>query len=462
MFRISTFVVFAAVVLATLTTDAQTFVDRQNPDVVRVVCYNMFWDELVEGPTAPNELDRFITAIEADIWNFQECDDVTANDLRVLFNQLAPLPSGDSWNAHKGRNQIIVSRYPMSMLTTNVPGGTRGIAMAMVDLPDDIFPNDMYILNNHFPCCDNESERIIEATAIANWLEDATTSGGQIDLPQDTAILVLGDLNIVGGPTPLDILLDGVGATGPDWDGSSITDAHPLHNAVGPEDWTWRNDQSQFDPGILDYILYTDNVIQADYGYVLNPSAMTEQERMLTGLLENDFMLNKNIGLGVFDHVPLVVDFAPITMALPYVSPDSYNIFRGAYVSGDLIDVIQSDDSYLEFNPGFVLNAMEAPVWLEFEGSLTSTDYQLQIESQANTPGLSYTAEMFNWNSGNYEVVGLLDESFNTDSVEVYSLTADHVDATENTKARIGWRKTGFTIVFPWAVRIDQVGWQPL
>lgn len=438
---------------------AQTFVDRQNPDVVRVVSYNMFWDELVDGPSAPGELDRFIMAVDADVWNFQECAETTAADLRNLFNQLAPLAGGATWHSHKGRNQIIVSRFPLSMQLIDVPGGMRGIAMAMVDLPDDIFPNDMYVLNNHYPCCSNDAGRIVESVAIANWIEDAKTPGGTIDLPQDTAILVLGDLNIVGGPVPLDILLDGTGGNGPDWDGTSIADSHPLHNANGPEDWTWRDDQQPFDPGILDFILYTDSVIEVDYGFILNPSFMTENDRMLTGLLENDFMLNKNISLRTYDHVPLVVDFRPVTVRL-FEPPTGYNAFRGTYVSGELTDVVESDDSYLEFNPGFIVDVSEAPVWLEFEGQLPDTEYNLLIESQANTPGITYTAEMFNWNSGTYDVIGTGGDT-PLDMIRIHSLSTEHVDSSSRVKARIGWRKTGFTIVFPWLTRVDQVGWEP-
>ena len=79
---------------------------------------------------------------------------------------------------------------------------------------------------------------------------------------------VVGDFNIVEGLDPLNTLIDGnifdqstYGADSPpDWDGSSSLDARPLHNIVGPDDYTWRNDSSQFDPGRLDYVIYTDSV----------------------------------------------------------------------------------------------------------------------------------------------------------------------------------------------------------
>lgn len=59
---------------------------------------------------------------------------------------------------------------------------------------------------------------------------------------------VIGDLNMVGGPQPLDTLLNGdivdestYGAdSSPDWDGSALTDAHPLHNAAVTADYTWQ------------------------------------------------------------------------------------------------------------------------------------------------------------------------------------------------------------------------------
>ena len=115
----------------------------------------------------------------------------------------------------------------------------------------------------------------------------------------------------------------------------------------------------------------------------------------------------------------------------------------------------------MQFNPGFTLTSLEAPVWLEFEGVLAAEDYQLRIESQANTPGLEYTAEMFNWTSTSYETVGVLAESFNQDSIETYSILPEHVDGSGDVRTRVGWRAVGFTLVFPWQVRVDQIGWQP-
>ena len=144
------------------------------------------------------------------------------------------------------------------------------------------------------------------------------------------------------------------------------------------------------------------------------------------------------------------------------VPVDNLDVFRGFQTGGDVADLNNSNDQYLTFNPGFTLNAAEAPVWLVFDGIVFSSNcnYQFVLESSANTPGLTYTTEFFNWTTGQYEVVGTEDESFNTDTLTVLPLNNDHVDDGGEVRARVGWRKTNFTILFPWTVSVDQALWQ--
>ena len=142
-----------------------------------------------------------------------------------------------------------------------------------------------------------------------------------------------------------------------------------------------------------------------------------------------------------------------------FVAPNSYSVFRGFEVTGSLTDFESSDDIVARFNPGFTISNTEAPVWLVFDASVNdATDFQ--IESQSGTPGLEFTVEAFHWSDGAYEVIGVQSESFNSDSVFNFPLSlADHVDGNGNVRSRVGWRTVGFTINFPWEVRIDQVGW---
>ena len=126
--------------------------------------------------------------------------------------------------------------------------------------------------------------------------------------------MVLGDFNIVEALDPLDTLLSGniaqnavYGADSPpDWDGSANSMASALHNTTGPADYTWRDDFSEFDPGRLDYITYTDSVMAHQQSFVLNTVTMSAADRAAAGLLTNDSVYS---GGGFYDHLPVVADF---------------------------------------------------------------------------------------------------------------------------------------------------------
>ena len=85
------------------------------------------------------------------------------------------------------------------------------------------------------------------------------------------------------------------------------------------------------------------------------------------------------------------------------------------------------------------------------------------MESQAGTPGLTGTLEAFNWVSSAFEIVDATATSFNTDSVvaiDLSSAVSDYVQPGSGAvRAQIGWRQTGFTLNFPWEVRLDQMVW---
>ena len=142
-----------------------------------------------------------------------------------------------------------------------------------------------------------------------------------------------------------------------------------------------------------------------------------------------------------------------------FVEPTAFTTFRGIQLSGTLADFASSDDVSATYNPGFTINSTEAPVWLIFDGVAPSAT-SFRVESNAGTPGLTYTVEAFNFNTNAFEVIGTQTESFNSDGMFDFNLVpADHIDAAGNVQARVGWRQTGFTINFPWEVRVDQAGW---
>ncbi len=85
------------------------------------------------------------------------------------------------------------------------------------------------------------------------------------------------------------------------------------------------------------------------------------------------------------------------------------------------------------------------------------------MESNAGTPGLTHTLEAWNWTSSSYDVIDVSTASFNNDvvvTVDLSSGISDYAQAgTGAVRTRVGWRKTGLVINYPWEVRLDQLVW---
>lgn len=171
-------------------------------------------------------------------------------------------------------------------------------------------------------------------------------------------------------------------------------------------------------------------------------------------------------GASIADPVGGIVTFSAATMEINpnpptggMIPPSAFTTFRGTVISAALSDFLDSDDVAALYNPGFVINNTEAPVWLIFDGNGAGAT-GFQIESNAGTPGLEITFEAFNFNSAAFEVVGTMAEAFNMDQISTFSIVpADHVDTNGDVQSRVGWRQAGFVINFPWEVRVDQVFW---
>ena len=160
------------------------------------------------------------------------------------------------------------------------------------------------------------------------------------------------------------------------------------------------------------------------------------------------------------------IDLLECNGALLAVPAASFNEIRGSFISGTVAEIAFSDDTFLKYNPGFVLSSIEAPVWLEFDANLasdTQTIVEFAIEVTANTPGLTQTTDVFNFTTGQYEEVDVQSSAFNSDTVISIDLSASAADVVEAgtgaVRMRTGWRRTGFTLLFPWTICIDQAVW---
>lgn len=289
------------------------FLDRPHPAAVRVATWNIYFSSIFPNvnQARSQKFARVLNAVDADVWAFQEIyGGQTAAQLKSLMDASAPLGTPDGWQVYRSGEFALASKYP-------IPDDyrTTGTAnRALIDLPDDLFAEDLYLMNNHFKCCGGfDNQRQNSADFLVNWMRDARTPGGTITLPEGTPMIALGDFNIVDGQQPLTTLQDGniinnlqYGADSPpDWDGSSNLVVPALHNGVGPEFYTWRDDRDIYDPSLLDFIIYTDSVASLAHSFVLNTSTMTEAQLAAAGLQSYDAMYDSQ----TWDHLPLVADF---------------------------------------------------------------------------------------------------------------------------------------------------------
>jgi endonuclease/exonuclease/phosphatase family metal-dependent hydrolase len=162
----------------------------------------------------------------------------------------------------------------------------------------------------HPPCCDDEVGRQEELDGIAAWTRDLVASRGG-GLPRGTPIVVAGDMNLVGGARQVRTLVAGEivdeethGTSEPlDWDGTPLGDAEPRH-AGGHDTFTWRDERSSFAPGRLDYIVYSDSVLELANAFVLATEGLAPEILERHGLRPGDT-------LEASDHLPVVADFTP-------------------------------------------------------------------------------------------------------------------------------------------------------
>jgi len=322
---------------ATLPAIAQPpdFLAKRDPADVRMLCYNINWDAIFPPDDPLNHkfrshdrrdaFVRILRAVAPDIVCLQEINPTRpASHVSTMLDRALPVDADDDsklWQAYLGQDNLIAARWPLKLTASDtVPPSDRGHAMALVDLPDERFAADFYIINAHFKSAggaENIARRTKHADALMNWIRDARAPEGKIDLPPRTPIIICGDLNVYDNDPRRHLftiisgdILDetAFGADFlPDWDNTILGDVLPTHNAHGWQRWTWRDDTSKFNPGALDRVIYTDSTLEVAHAYILNTTTLSEAEIKAAGLESADVALDA--AKGEFDHLPIVVDF---------------------------------------------------------------------------------------------------------------------------------------------------------
>ena len=127
------------------------------------------------------------------------------------------------------------------------------------------------------------------------FIRESKKGNSTIPLADNTPIIIVGDMNMVGLKRQQTTLLTGdiknvnqFGADfAPDWDGTAFADVFAYTTGF-PGAVTWSNRFSSFGPGRLDYIVYSDSRLNLLNAFSVNTANMSTQELNDLDLQSND------------------------------------------------------------------------------------------------------------------------------------------------------------------------------
>lgn len=253
----------------------------------------MTWNVAGAAPDNPEPFARIIGALAPDILLLQEWD---ASPAEIGAWLAAHVIDDGAWSVVRsaGRGAAVVTRGEvlrplpgrLEVAGRDTPVRFAGAVVATAAGP-------VLAGSAHFTCCgyagsDEDRLRLLEAMAINEAVDAALAD------EQPAAVVIGGDLNLVGTRTPMDALADGL-----DVDGSPLEAAEAF--AIGDQvQATWSSPGSIFTPGRLDYILYSGAGAAAEQAFVFDTRLLSEGVLAALGLAPDDAHAS--------DHRPVIVD----------------------------------------------------------------------------------------------------------------------------------------------------------
>lgn len=318
---------------------------------LRILSYNVLRDNIFQNNTA-NSYGRILKNIDADIFCFQEIYDHSANNVLNKLQELDVISDISQWSAAKdGSDLITVSKYPI-LFHKEINGNS--IVVVNKD------GQDFIIFNCHLPCCDNDSGREDEIDDILRYIRASLEGNSDYPILMNTPYVILGDMNFVGFSQQVSSLLNGDifdnNMNGPDfeldWDRDGLTDLKPQTTGATSL-FTWYNPQGSYSAGRLDYIFFTDAVLQPLNSYVLNTDLLSSSQLQNLGLNASDTGVAS-------DHLPVVVDFAILMTSIQLSGVTSnLKIFPNPSSNYINIDLDEKIEAYQIISPDGKIMAFE-------------------------------------------------------------------------------------------------------
>ncbi len=295
--------------------------DKAEEEVIRVFAYNILFNGLNDEPRRA-AIRKLLVACQPDIVCFSEAANVDENDAQQMLDFWLPTENPLGWYVEKDDYDLITaSRWPIAQIYPQVERSFP----TLIDLPQE-YGNDLLITNSHLKCCDDNETRQEQIDEYLAFILDAKSTGGTIDLPENTPFILVGDLNLVTDAQHLQSLLDGhivntatYGQGAPlDWDNTLLEDQAPNQIDNPRFNYTWEDEGSSFPTGRLDFQIYSDAVMTAEKAFIVNTNKMNAQ------LLQN-YNLDATTCATASDHFPVIVDYSIPTFQNTGISESMLN-----------------------------------------------------------------------------------------------------------------------------------------
>jgi len=298
-------------------------IDRPTASDVRLLSYNAVTDfDLEQSSIFMDDRQpsyrRILEAVGPDVIAFQEVYNETAVQTEDVAESELGLPTDWDW-AKQGRDLVLGSQYPI--LDTHSIDGYEGYTSGAFLLDaEEALGSRLVVINMHPPCCNSgpedgepssNAQRQQVVDGVVAFLRELKQGNGPFGVPEDTPIVILGDMNFVGDAQQPQTLRTGQiinteqfgDPAAPDWDGSPLLDTKP-RQVASPMHTTWIFADSSFPPGRLDYAYVADSVLEVVHEFVLYTPVLSEEMLTRHNLQAQDTDVAS-------DHLPVVIDIAP-------------------------------------------------------------------------------------------------------------------------------------------------------